>query len=206
MAPRVHGCRSWPRSPSRGQEPRAEPNMQRGSSKEVLSLSRRGEAIEEGLGVSPSALGACHSCPAAPGSPWKRLLSSRPSTRRLRCRIWHRPRSGESPGAQRAGAAGDAQRRCCGSWGAHGRAGGAHAGASATAPLGPQKLKVLGDVTAAGPGSPPADVEGEAAGPPAGTVPCVSSKGQGRGPAGPGLRQGLVLFTSVRWLSGTGSP
>lgn len=85
-----------------------------------------------------------------------------------------------------------------GSWGAHRRAGGARVGGSATAPLGPQKLKVLGDVTATGPGSPPAAVEGEAAGPAAGTVPCGASKGQGRGPAGPGLRQGLVLFTSVR--------
>lgn len=41
-------------------------------------------------------------------------------------------------------------------------------------------------------------VEGEAAGPPAETVPCVSSKGQGRGPAGPRLQEGPVLFTSVR--------
>lgn len=41
-------------------------------------------------------------------------------------------------------------------------------------------------------------VEGEAAGPPAETVPCVSSKGQGCGPAGPRLQAGLVLFTSVR--------
>lgn len=155
--------------------------MQGGSSKEVLSPPRRGEAIEEGLGVSPPALGTCHSCPTALGSPWKGLLSSRPSTRRLRCRIWHR---------------GSASRGCR-SWGAHRRAGGARAGGSATAPLGPQKLKVLGDVTAVGPGSPPADVEGEAAGPAAGTVPCGSSKGQGRGPAGPGLQQGLVLFTSV---------
>lgn len=40
-------------------------------------------------------------------------------------------------------------------------------------------------------------VEGEAAGPLAETVPCVSSKGQGYGPAGPGRREGLVLFTGV---------
>lgn len=81
--------------------------MQRGSSKEVLSPPRRGEAIEEGLGVSPPALGAGHSCPTAPGSPWKRLLSPRPSTRRLRCRIWHQGSASRGcrrcPGAAGAG-------------------------------------------------------------------------------------------------------
>lgn len=91
-------------------------------------------------------------------------------------------------------------------------------GLSALSPLGPQKLEVLGDGAAAGPGRTRAGgvparffsevhgAEGEAVGPPAETVPCVSSKGQGRGPASPRLREGLVLFTSVRWLSGTGSP
>lgn len=83
--------------------------MQGGSSKEVLSPPRRGEAIEEGLGVSPPALGTCHSCPTALGSPWKGLLSSRPSTRRLRCRIWHR--GSASRGCRRCpGAAGAGER------------------------------------------------------------------------------------------------
>lgn len=48
------------------------------------------------------------------------------------------------------------------------------------------------DVTSAGLGPPRG--AGDAAGPPAGTVPCRSSKGQRCGPAGPGLWQGLVLF------------
>jgi len=85
----------------------------------------------------------------------------------------------------------------------------APAGVSALSPLGPQKLQVLGDGAAVGawphrgwgvPAHFSSEVrggEGKTAGPPAATVPCGSSKGQGRGPAGPGRRTGLVLFTSV---------
>lgn len=76
---------------------------------------------------------------------------------------------------------------------------------SALSPLDPHKLEVLGDGAAApglgGPARSASEVQGvrgAAVGPPAETVPCVNPKGQGCGPAGPGLREGPVLLTSVR--------
>lgn len=153
----------------------------------VPTVERRGH--RGGAGCQPSCSRGRSQLPHSPGVAVEEAAV--PQALHPQAAVPHLAPGLSEPGLQ-------AMPRGRGSWGAHRRAGGARVGGSATAPLGPQKLKVLGDVTATGPGSPPAAVEGEAAGPAAGTVPCGASKGQGRGPAGPGLRQGLVLFTSVR--------